>query len=74
MIDYVLHLKSKRGNLNEKVFKIKKITLKKDESIKIHKKHPLKVMSTKVLYPGIQKLELQINGKRQQSADFEIII
>lgn len=62
MIDYIVHHQLKSGGTNPKVFKIKKVSLKKDEVIHINKKQPFRIMTTKKLYPGEHVCEIQING------------
>ncbi|MEK7571426.1 MAG: DNA alkylation repair protein [Patescibacteria group bacterium] len=71
LIDYLIHFYNKaRNGHNQKVFKLKKVALKKGESIIVTKKHPLKQMSTRTLYPGKHKLELQINGNKVAEKEF----
>ena len=72
MIDYILYFQTKNGKLSAKVFKIKKASLKKDAAQTITKKHPLKIMSTKKLYPGLHKVALQINGKIYAEGEFTL--
>lgn len=72
MIDYRLYFQDKKGNLRPKVFKIKKAKIKAGETIIVQKKHPLKVMTTKKLYPGLHQIELQINGKSFGKKDFDL--
>lgn len=72
MIDYKIHFKDKKGNLRPKVFKIKKTQVKRGEKLLITKKHPLKIMTTKKLYPGIHKVELQINGQGFEGGEFRL--
>ena len=75
MVDYVLYFQTKVGKLTPKVHKIKKLNLKKDESIKIKKKHPFKAnMTTRKLYAGEHKLVLQINGKMFKEVTFNLIV
>ena len=63
LVDYIIHFKTKSGKTSPKVHKIKKLSLKAGDSIKISKKHPFKAnMSTRKLYFGEHKIELQING------------
>ena len=63
MVDYIIHFKTKLGTLSPKVHKLKQLSLKKNEKITLSKKHPFKAnMSTRTLYEGEHKLELQING------------
>ncbi len=73
VIDYIIHFKKARGHTAPKVYKISQVTLKPGEKIAIEKKHPLKLMSTRALYPGIQTLELQINGQSFGKIDFKIV-
>ena len=64
LINYTLGFRTKSGKLSPKVYKIKKLTLQKDESITLYKKHLFKpAMSTRTFYSGEQQLLLQINGK-----------
>jgi len=64
MVDYLLHFQTKVGKLTPKVYKLKKLTLKKEEQISIGKKHLFKAnMTTRKLYAGEHLLALQINGK-----------
>lgn len=64
VIDYCMHFKKNYGGNSEKVFKLKKITLKPKEKISIEKKHSLKQITTRVYYSGIHFIEIQINGQR----------
>ena len=73
LIDYIMYFQKKNGELGPKTFKIKKITIDGGESILVNKKHGMKSMSTKTLYPGTHKAELQINGERFDSVSFELL-
>jgi len=73
MLDYVLHFNTKSGKKSPKVHKIKKVRLSQGESIVIRKKHLFKAnMTTRKLYAGIHKVELQINGKRYELGSFNL--
>lgn len=72
IIDYRIHFLTKKGKLKPKVFKIKVLSLKKGKSTIINKKHPLKKMTTKALYPGRHQVELQINGQSFQTRNFDL--
>lgn len=75
IVDYILHFRTKAGKHNPKVHKIKKLLMKKGESVQISKKHPFKAnMSTRKLYAGEHKIELQINGKVYASDIFNLNI
>jgi len=63
MIDYIVYFRTKAGTFSPKVHKLKKVILKKDTCITVRKKHLFKSnMSTRKLYEGEHKVELQING------------
>jgi len=75
MIDYIIHFQTKAGKQSPKVHKLKKIILKKGESVTLTKKHPFKAnMSTRTLYAGEHKIEVQINGKVYVDAVFELMV
>ena len=62
VVDYKITYPTPHKRKSEKVFKIKKISLKKGEKIHISKRQIFKEMTTKRLYSGNYKLEIQING------------
>ncbi len=64
VIDYSVHFKKNNGRNSEKVFKLKKISLKPKENINIEKKHSLRQITTRVFYAGEHFIEIQINGKK----------
>lgn len=70
MIDYVMEFASDGKKRTQKVFKLKQVTMDKDEVITLEKKHPLKLMTTKRLYAGEHQITLQINGKAYDSLAF----
>ncbi len=74
LIDYIIYFQTKSAKQSSKVYKIKKLSLEKDEFAKIEKRHLFKVnMSTKKLHIGEHKVELQINGKLYASDVFNLI-
>jgi len=72
MIDYVIEYPMAKGKRSEKVFKIKKASLKAGEGLEVKKGHPFRVMTTKKLYSGTYKVTLQINGHRLNSGGFSL--
>lgn len=71
MVDYILYFMTKSGKRTPKVYKLKQLALKKLEHRLLSKKHPLRAnMSTRTLYAGVHKLELQINGTIVHSRTF----
>ena len=71
VIDYLIHFRTKRDSLSLKVHKLKKLNLKKGEKVTLKKKHSFRAnMSTRTLYEGEHKIELQINGRVYASDSF----
>ena len=71
MVDYTLFFLTKAGKLSPKVYKLKRLSMNSRESIMIDKSHPFKAnMSTRKLYTGEHKIEVQINGKVVCESDF----
>ena len=74
MIDYIIHFRTKAGTLSPKVHKLKKVSLKQGESLTLQKKHPFKAnMTTRTLYAGEHKIELQINGICYATSAFTLL-
>jgi len=73
MVDYMIDFVKANGKTKPKVFKIKKVDLKKGETISVEKKHRfVKDATTFTFYPGKHTLTLQINGKKMGVATFEV--
>ncbi|MCF6245204.1 MAG: hypothetical protein L3J43_09220 [Sulfurovum sp.] len=73
LVDYVIHFRTKKGTLSPKVHKLKKLSLKKGESIVLKKKHPFRAnMTTRTLYAGEHLLEVQINGTIVDKKSFDL--
>jgi len=70
IIDYKIYFISKNWKLLPKVFKIKKWAFKWTQTIT--KKHLLKLMTTKALYPWEHFVEIVINGKSFGKESFEL--
>ncbi len=64
MVDYVIDFVKANGTLAPKVHKLKQLQLKKDESVRLKKRHRLHAAATTyTLYPGQHHVTLQINGQ-----------
>ena len=73
LVDFIIHFRTKRGTLNPKVYKLKKVVLKKGEKIKVEKKHLFKKnISTRKFYDGEHRLEIQVNGKIVKLSRFNL--
>ncbi len=72
IIDYLIHHKKSNGKLLPKVFKLKIVTLKPNESIVIQKKHSFKPISTRKYYSGEHRVQVQANGNLLDSIIFHL--
>jgi 3-methyladenine DNA glycosylase AlkC len=73
LIDYAIDFVKANGATKPKVFKIKKVHLKKGVCVSIRKNHRLVADATTfTLYKGVHTLTLLINGKRYNATEFII--
>lgn len=73
IIDYRIYFCTKKeGTLSPKVFKLKQLTLPAKQILRLRKKHPFKIMTTRALYPGQHLLEIQVNGQSMARQAFEL--
>lgn len=70
MIDYVIHHQKKNGTTSPKVFKWKKITLPAKKTLSMSKKHPFKIITTRVYYEGEHAIDMLINGQPMAKKHF----
>lgn len=73
VIDYALHRVLADGSLSPKVFKGWTIELAPLEQRTLARRHALREVTTRRLYPGRHRVELRINGKACGAADFELL-
>jgi 3-methyladenine DNA glycosylase AlkC len=73
--DYILNFQTKSGKLNsQKVFKLKKLSIVKGETVVISKRHPLREhMTTRKLFRGKHEIVIQVNGKSFGKKTFYIV-
>ena len=73
IIDYIMHFRTKAGTYSSKVHKIKNTTID-NQKVEFSKRHKFKAnMTTRKLYTGTHKVQLQINGKRYDELEFELL-
>jgi 3-methyladenine DNA glycosylase AlkC len=72
MIDYIIHHQKKNGTTSPKVFKWKKATLAARSRLSMTKKHPFKIITTRVYYAGLHEVEIIINGQSIVKARFQL--
>ncbi|MGV3524976.1 MAG: DNA alkylation repair protein [Candidatus Sericytochromatia bacterium] len=73
VVDYRLDFCTAKGGFSAKVFKLKSISLAAGERLTLSKRHPLRVMTTRRLYPGEHRLTLQLNGQDVARGVFELV-
>ena len=73
LIDYSVYFLKADGTRSAKTFKLKQLTLAPKQSVTLHKKHRLKLMTTKKLYLGTQAIEPQVNGKKYSKTSFDLV-
>lgn len=71
-VDYIIHYQKAGKKLSPKVFKLKVLDLKPNEKFLLKKNHSLKPVTTRRHYPGLHRLEIQINGHVLASADWQL--
>ncbi len=74
MIDFIMHFVKANGSIAPKVFKLKKMKLMSGESATVSKRMAIRPISTRRYYPGRQRLEIQVNGRILDGADFELVM
>lgn len=72
IIDYSIDFVKANGKKGKKVFKLKTVELKKNESLDFKKKHSLKPITTMKFYSGVHHLAIQINGKKMGEIEFKL--
>ncbi len=73
-IDYVVHHLRARGDTSPKVFKGWVLDLAAKEERQLVKRHSLRVITTRVYYPGEHRIELVINGQAAATASFTLAV
>lgn len=74
VIDYTVYFQNKSGQMNsKKVHKLITVDLISDNTVNISKNHPFRAnMTTRILYPGLHSIEIQINGEVKERFQFEL--
>lgn len=72
-VDYRIHHAGARGLRPPKVFKLKAVSLAPGARIAVEKRHSLKPVTTRRLYPGLHRLEVFVNGVVLAGQGFELV-
>ena len=73
VVDYAVHHVRANGSRSPKVFKGWKLTLETGETRRFDKRHSLRPVTTRRLYPGVHRIELLVNGQASAHADFTLL-
>lgn len=73
VVDYAVHHVRANGSTSAKVFKGWKLTLEPHAGRTLEKRHSLRPVTTRQLYPGLHQIDLRINGQACASARFELL-
>jgi hypothetical protein len=74
VVDYVIHFMKANGRTAPKVFKLRNVSLDGRQSLTLRKNHAFKPITTRRYYPGLHRLEIQVNGQTLAGADFELLM
>lgn len=72
VIDYLVHHVKADGRTSAKVFKGWQLQLRPGEQRTLRKRHAVKPITTRVYYPGVHRVELQVNGEVVAGTAFEL--
>jgi len=73
MVDYIVHFSKANGKMAPKVFKIKAVRLNSGEQLQISKNHDFKLINTRKYYTGFHAIQIQVNGVKLESIEFELM-
>ncbi len=73
LVDYVMLFASEGKKRSQKVFKLKQLELKAGQVVKLKKRHPMRLMTTRRLALGEHQITLQVNGQVLDSLSFELV-
>lgn len=72
VVDYVVHHVRANGSTSPKVFKGWKLSLAPGERRELTKTHSLRPVTTRTLYAGTHRIDLNVNGQAVAHATFEL--
>jgi 3-methyladenine DNA glycosylase AlkC len=72
VVDYRLHLVGAGEKRRIKVFKLREFEIAAGARRELRKKHSFKPVTTRRYYPGLHRIEIQVNGRVLDGADFEV--
>lgn len=73
-VDLVLHLRKANGQRSPKVFKGGRLALQAGQERAWRKRLPLRPVTTRRYHGGLQRVEVQVNGRVLGGAEFELVV
>ncbi len=73
VIDYVVHHRRANGGTSPKVFKGWKLTLEAGQTRTLSRRHAMRPLSTRRLYPGLHRIDVVVNGRVMAKAAFDLL-
>jgi hypothetical protein len=73
LVDFRIHFMKANGKASPKVFKLKALEIEPGVRVWLGKRVSLAAMTTRKHYPGIQRIEVLLNGEAQTLGSFEIV-
>ncbi len=73
VVDFVLHYQRSKGKVSGKVFKWKNLSIGPGETTSLDKQHSMRKTTIRKLYPGLHRVELQVNGRQVAETEFELL-
>jgi 3-methyladenine DNA glycosylase AlkC len=71
-VDYVVHHVKANGSRTAKVFKLSELSLAPGERQELRRRHSFRPISTRRYYPGRHGVQIQVNGRRFRTAEFDL--
>jgi 3-methyladenine DNA glycosylase AlkC len=72
VVDYVIHFVKANGATSGKVFKLKTAVIPPHTALPIRKTHKITPITTRRYYPGVHRLDIQVNGQVLGGGQFEL--
>ncbi len=72
MVDLVVHYRKANGGTAPKIFKWQRLQLRKGERVQLKRRLALKQLTTRRHYPGLHRVQLQINGRPFDLGEFTL--
>jgi 3-methyladenine DNA glycosylase AlkC len=72
-LEYAIYYQKANGTLSKKVCKISEKEYSANSITQITRKHSFKIVTTRVLHPGLHQVSIIINGNEFEKYDFELL-